>query len=86
MIEAPITAGALCQNLLRLANLAEPAYRDLIGQLRLAMVVHADETGWRIGTLNAWLQLPPTARPPRPQGNGKTLHESTKPPTSTSGR
>lgn len=23
--------------------------------VKLAMVVHADETGWRIGTMNAWL-------------------------------
>ena len=37
------------------SDLAEPAYRELIEQLRLAMVVHADETGWRIGTMNAWL-------------------------------
>lgn len=55
MIGEPITAGALCQNVLRLARLADPAYRELIKQLRLAMVVHADETGWRVGTLNAWL-------------------------------
>jgi len=55
MTGEPLTAGALCQNVLRLADLAEPAYRELIEQLRLAMVVHADETGWRIGTVNAWL-------------------------------
>ncbi|MAF57353.1 MAG: hypothetical protein CMK03_05415 [Ponticaulis sp.] len=50
-----VTAGALCQNVLRLAEGAEPAYRELVEQLRRAMVVHVDETGWRVGTVNAWL-------------------------------
>jgi transposase len=39
----------------RLANLALPTYDLLIEALRHADVVHADETGWRIGRLNAWL-------------------------------
>jgi transposase len=39
----------------RLTNLALPTYDLLIKALRQAEVVHADETGWRIGRLNAWL-------------------------------
>ncbi len=39
----------------RLTNLALPTYDLLIEALRRADVVHADETGWRIGRLNAWL-------------------------------
>jgi hypothetical protein len=39
----------------RLAELAQPTYRLLIDALRRAQVVHADETGWRVGRLNAWL-------------------------------
>jgi hypothetical protein len=38
-----------------LANLAQPAYELLLEALRQSHVVHADETGWRIGRLNAWL-------------------------------
>jgi transposase len=39
----------------RLAELAKPTYELLIEALRLCHVVHADETGWRIGRVNAWL-------------------------------
>jgi transposase len=39
----------------RLTNKAMPTYQLLLDALRRAHVVHADETGWRIGRLNAWL-------------------------------
>ena len=39
----------------RLTELARPTYDLLIDALRQAHIVHADETGWRIGRLNAWL-------------------------------
>lgn len=39
----------------RLTKLAEPTHQLLIDALRQADVVHIDETGWRIGRLNAWL-------------------------------
>lgn len=39
----------------RLAQLATPTYELLIEALRQSHVVHADETGWRIGRLSAWL-------------------------------
>lgn len=39
----------------RLAELARPTYDLLIDALRRCAVVHADETGWRVGALNAWL-------------------------------
>jgi len=39
----------------RLTKLARPTYDLLIDALRKADVVHADETGWRIGAVNAWL-------------------------------
>jgi transposase len=39
----------------RLADLARPTYVLLLEALRQSHVVHADETGWRIGRLNAWL-------------------------------
>jgi transposase len=39
----------------RLALRAQPTYDLLMDALRRCGVVHADETGWRIGRLNAWL-------------------------------
>ena len=39
----------------RLADLAQPTYDLLLDALRQSHVVHANETGWRIGRLNAWL-------------------------------
>jgi transposase len=39
----------------RLANLAQPTYELLVEALRHSHIVHADETGWRVGRLSAWL-------------------------------
>ena len=39
----------------RLAELAKPTYDMLIDALRRCNIVHADETGWRVGAVNAWL-------------------------------
>jgi hypothetical protein len=39
----------------RLARRAESSFELLKSQLRLEHVVHADETGWRIGDLSDWL-------------------------------
>lgn len=39
----------------RLADLAKPTYALLLEALRESNVVHADETGWRVGRLSAWL-------------------------------
>jgi transposase len=39
----------------RLADLARPTYDLLIDALRRCGVVHADETGWRVSQLSAWL-------------------------------
>ena len=44
-----------CQADQRLAEVARPVYQELIEVIRCSAVVHADETGWRIGTLSAWL-------------------------------
>lgn len=44
-----------CQADAKLANTARGIYEELIEIIRQCSVVHADETGWRIGTLAAWL-------------------------------
>ena len=50
-----VTRGAWQQADQRLAQQAKPVYEALIEALRTCTVVHGDETGWRIGTLSAWL-------------------------------
>lgn len=44
-----------CQADQKLAEIARPVYEDLVEVVRQCSVVHADETGWRIDTLSAWL-------------------------------
>jgi transposase len=50
-----VSRSGWCQADQRLAKTALPVYQELIEVIRRSMVVHADETGWRIGTLSAWL-------------------------------
>lgn len=50
-----VSRGGWCYADQRLAKTAKPVYRDLIQVARRSLVVHADETGWRIGTLPGWL-------------------------------
>src|SRR5712692_2976644 len=49
------TRSGACQADARLAERARPVYRELIELIRQCTVAHSDETGWRIGTLSAWL-------------------------------
>jgi hypothetical protein len=50
-----VTRSAWCQADQRLAQEARPVYEELIEALRASASVHSDETGWRIGSLAAWL-------------------------------
>jgi transposase len=51
----PVSRGGLCQADARLAEQARPVYAELIDLIGQSATAHADETGWRIGTLSAWL-------------------------------
>jgi transposase len=50
-----VSRSGWCQADQRLAETARPVYQELIEAMQHSSVVHADETGWRIGTLSAWL-------------------------------
>ena len=50
-----VSRSGWCQADQRLAETARPVYQELIEVVRRSSVVHADETGWRIGILSAWL-------------------------------
>lgn len=51
----PVTRSGWCQADRRLATQARPHYEELVKVMQQCSVVHVDETGWRIGTLSAWL-------------------------------
>ena len=50
-----VAAGGWCRADRKRARTARPIYERLIELIRQCSVVHADEIGWRIGTLSAWL-------------------------------
>jgi len=50
-----VSRSGWCQADQRLAETARPVYQELIDVVRRSSVAHADETGWRIGILSAWL-------------------------------
>ncbi len=50
-----VSRSGWCQSDQKLSRTARPVYAELLERIRQCSVVHADETGWRIGTLAAWL-------------------------------
>jgi len=50
-----VSRSGWCQADQKLAEIAKPVYEKLVEIVRQCSVVHADETGWRIDTLSAWL-------------------------------
>lgn len=48
------TAG-ISSHLIRVANILEPVQTEILEKLRDAAVIHADETGWRVGGKLWWL-------------------------------
>ena len=50
-----LSAGGLVAAWQRLAGVLEPWYVQLADEARLAAVLHADETGWRVNGLTWWL-------------------------------
>lgn len=50
-----VSRSGWCQSDQKLSDTAQPVYTELLEMIRQCSVVHADETGWRIGTLAAWL-------------------------------
>ena len=50
-----VSRSSWCRADRKLARTARPIYERLIELIRQCSTVHVDETGWRIGTLSAWL-------------------------------
>lgn len=53
--ELQVCRSGWCRADQKLAETARPVYEKLVDVVRQCSVVHADETGWRIDTLSAWL-------------------------------
>jgi transposase len=53
--ELQVCRSGWCRADQKLAETARPVYEKLVDVMRQCSVVHADETGWRIDTLSAWL-------------------------------
>jgi hypothetical protein len=53
--ELSVTPSGLAQSGARLAERAAPVYEELVRAIRRSCAAYADETGWRIGPLSAWL-------------------------------
>lgn len=61
MFGVPISTGAVDRSIMRMsAALADP-WRELAEAVREAEAVHADETGWRLGSAQQWLWLAATS-------------------------
>lgn len=50
-----VSRSGWCQADQKLVGTAQPVYAELLEAIRQCSVVNADETGWRNGTLAAWL-------------------------------
>ena len=50
-----VNRSSLCRAIARLASKASPTRDALVGKVRGSPVVTADETGWKVGGLRAWL-------------------------------
>lgn len=50
-----VSRSGWCHSDQKLSNTARAVYAELLERIRQCSIVHADETGWRIGTLAAWL-------------------------------
>lgn len=53
----PVTRGACAQIVLRAGQRLEPAYQDILEQLKASPHITPDETGWRVGGHPAWLHV-----------------------------
>jgi transposase len=55
MFQLRLSPGGLSQALARMADKLEPAYENLLAQLRAGPCVHCDETSWWVGGPGCWL-------------------------------
>jgi hypothetical protein len=55
LFQLKLSPGGLTQALARMAGKLEPAYQNLMAQLRAGPYVHSDETSWWVGGPGHWL-------------------------------
>lgn len=50
-----VSTAGLCAHVIRVAGIMQPVYEELIEDIKKALILHADETGWRVQGKNWWL-------------------------------
>lgn len=55
-----VSRGGVCQVVARMGRKLEPAYQEIAERVTASKVVGADETGWRVGGLSAWMHAAAT--------------------------
>jgi transposase len=55
-----VSRGGVCQAVARMGRKLEPAYQEIAERVKASKVVGADETGWRVGGLSAWMHAAAT--------------------------
>lgn len=57
-----VSRAGVCRAMLRAGRRCEPAYQDVIQEIRQAPAVVPDETGWRVGGKQAWVHVVATPK------------------------
>ena len=50
-----ISASGLSRHVIRVPRIMEDVYNEILGDIKNAVTLHADETGWRVKGKNWWL-------------------------------
>lgn len=50
-----VSTAGLCAHVIRVAQILQPVYDELIADIKKSSILHADETGWRVQGKNWWL-------------------------------
>lgn len=61
MFGVPISLGAVNRTIMRMSAVLADPWAELAAVVREAEAVHADETGWRLGSAQQWLWLAATS-------------------------
>jgi len=57
LFDIRINRATSCRSVLRTATKCQPAYDEILAQVRGSPVIKADETGWKLAGLPAWLHV-----------------------------
>lgn len=50
-----LSTSGLSKHVIRIAEIMKPVYQEILGNIKIGVTLHADETGWRVRGKNWWL-------------------------------